>query len=89
MQTTLETLRTRLREVEDLHDARGLREGQEALSTRISEIEGCITVQHVREYMGRIIESRIGNSGGVIGETLRQCQLRLDQYAACLTDLRE
>ena len=84
--------RTRLREVEDLHDARGLREGQEALSTSISEIEECITVHHVCEYMRRIIliESRIGdNGGGVIGETLRQCQVRLDQCAAGLTDLRE
>ena len=51
----LETLTTRLREVEDLHDARGLREGQEALSTRISEIEKCIAVHHVREYTRRII----------------------------------
>ena len=48
-------------------------------------------MHHVREYMRRIIliESRIGNSGGVIGETLRQCQVRLGQYAAGLTDLRE
>ena len=90
MRANLETLRTRVREVEGLHDARGLREGQEALSTRISEIEECITVHHVREYMRRIILiERIGNSGGVIGETLRQCQVRLDQYAASLTDLRE
>ena len=80
-----------MREVEGLHDVRGLREGQEASSTRISEVEECITVHHVREYMCHIIliESRIGNSGGVIGETLRQCQVRLDQYAAGLTDLRE
>ena len=42
------------------------------MSTRISNIEECITVHPVHEYMRRIIliESRIGNSGGVIGDTL-------------------
>ena len=76
---------------EALQDVRGLREGQEALSTRISDIEECITVHNVCEYVRHIIliESHIGNSGGVIGETLRHCQVRLDQYAARLTDLRE
>ena len=75
----------------DLQDARRLREGQEAVSTRISDIEECVTVHHVHEYMRRIIliELRIGNSGGVIGDTLRQCQVKLDQCTTSLNDLRE
>ena len=47
------------------------------------------TVHHVREFMNRIIliEERIRVSGGVIGETLRECQIRLDQCAAGLANL--
>ena len=68
---------------------RELREGHEALSTRVSGVEECVTLHHVREYMRRIIliEERIEASGGAIGETLRECQVRLDQCTACLTDL--
>ena len=85
MRANLKTLRTRLGDAEDL------REGQETLSARIRDIEECITVHHVRENMRRIIllESRVGNSGGVIGDTLRQCQVRLDQCSDSLNDLRE
>ena len=44
---------------------------------------------HVREYMRRIIliEQRIGVCGGVIGETLREYKVRLDQCTAGLADL--
>ena len=80
-----ETLRTRLGDTEDL------REGPEALCTRIREVEECITVHHVHEYMRRIIliESRIGGSDGLRSEILRQCQVRFEQCAADLTDLRD
>ena len=72
--------------VEALPDLKELREGHEELSTRVSSVEECITVHHVREYTHRIItiEERIGGfSGcGVIGENIRQCRVMLDQ---CLT----
>ena len=47
---------------------RELHEGHEALSTRVSSVQGRITVHHVQECMRRIIlkEERIGVSGGVI-----------------------
>ena len=89
MQANLETLRTRVGDMEGLRDLRGLREGQQVLATRISEVEECISVHHVREFMRRImqIESRIGSTGGVIGDTLRHCLIRLDQCTASLDDL--
>ena len=66
---------------------RELREGQEALSTRVSSVEE--SVHHVREYMRRIIliEQRVGVNGGVIDETLRECKIRLDQCTAGLAYL--
>ena len=59
------------------------------LSTRVRRVVDCITVHHVREFMNRIklIEERIGVSGAVIGETHRECQMRLDQCAAGLANL--
>ena len=73
MQANLETLRTRIGQVADLRDAQGLREGQHMLATRLTEVEECISVHNVREFMRRImrIETQIGNTGGVIGETIR------------------
>ena len=68
----------------------GLREGQWALATRISEVEKCISVHHVREFMHRLLqlESRLGNTGGTIGDTLRNCVMKLDQCTAETEDLR-
>ena len=43
MQANLETLRTCLDQVADLRDAQGLREGQRTLTTRIAEVEDCIS----------------------------------------------
>ena len=91
MQANLETLRTRIVQVADLRDAQGLREGQRALSTRLAEVEECISVQNVREFMHRImrLEAQIGgNHGGVVGETIRSCLTRLDGQAVELEDLR-
>ena len=89
VQHNLEMLRSRVDGVEALRDMRELREGQEALSTRVRSVEECVTMHHVREFTHRIImiEERIGVSGGVIGETLRECQMRLDQCAAGLANL--
>ena len=82
-------LRSRINGVEALRDVRELREGHEALSTRVNSVEECVNVHHVREFTQRIIliEERIGVSGGVIGETLRECQERLNQCTAGLMDL--
>ena len=83
VQHDLELLRNRIAEIEDL------RVDQEALSTRVRSVEECITVHHVREFMHSIItiEGRIGVSGGVIGENLRECQMRLDQCVAGIANL--
>ena len=91
MPANLVTLRTRVGQVADLCDAQGLREGQHMLATRLNEVEECISVHNVREFTRRImrIESRIGSTGGVIGETVRTCFMRLDSQAADLEDLRE
>ena len=54
------------------------------LVARVSSVEECSNLHHVREFTRRIIviEERIGVNGGVIGETLRECKVRLDQRAA-------
>ena len=91
MQANLETLRTRVGQVADLRDAQGIREGQRVLSTRLAEVEECISVQNVREFMRRImrLEAQIGgNHGGVMGETVRSCLARLDGQAVELEDFR-
>ena len=90
-QANLETLKTRVEDIEGLGDVNGLCEGQQVLATRISEVGERISVQHVREFMRRIlhIESRVGSTGGVIGDTIRHCLIRLRQHAADLDDLRE
>ena len=73
-------------EGEIVRDTRDLRAGYEALCTRIGR---CITQHHVHEFMSRIIliETRIGTGGGVIGEILRQCQVRLFQCGTGLLEL--
>ena len=91
IQANLETLRTRLGQVADLRDAHGLREGQRTLTTRIAEVEECISVQNLRELMRRItrLEAQVGgNHGGVLGETIRACHLRLDSQTAVLKELQ-
>ena len=55
VQHDLDMLRSRVDGVAALHDMRELREGQEALATRVSSVEECITVHHVHEFMHRII----------------------------------
>ena len=45
MQAFLETLRIRVAQIADLRDAQGLREGQRALTARLTEMEECTSVQ--------------------------------------------
>ena len=73
-------------DVEGRRDLAGLHERRQVLATRISEVEECISVHRVREFMHRImhIETRIGSTGGVIGETIRNCLMRLDQQLLTL-----
>ena len=89
VQHDVERLRSRIDGVEALQDMRELHEGHEALSTRVRSVEECINLHRVREFVRRIIviEERIGVSGGVICETLRECKVRLDQCTAGLADL--
>ena len=89
MQANLETLRTCLSQVAvaDLRDAQGLREGQRMLTTRIAEVEDYISVQNLREFVCRImrLEAQVGwNHGGVLGEAIRSCHLRLDNQTAAI-----
>ena len=91
IQANLETLRTRLGQVADLRDAQGLREGQRMLTTRIAEVEDCISVQNLREFMRRImrLEAQVGgNHGGVLGEAIRACHLRLDSQTAAMEEFQ-
>ena len=48
IQANLETLRTRVGQIADLRDAQGLREGQRALTARLTEVEECTSVQTLR-----------------------------------------
>ena len=84
IQHNLELLRSRVAEVEDL--SRRPR-GSYRLESEV--LKSVLTVHHVREFMHRIItkEGRIGVSGGVIGEALRDCQVRLDQCVAGIANL--
>ena len=85
----METLRTRVGQIADLRDAQGLREGQQALTARLTEVEECSSVQTLRELMRRImrLEAQVGgNHGGVLGEAIRACHLRLDNQNSMLDD---
>ena len=89
MQANLETLRTRVGQIGDLCDAQGLREGQRSLTARLTEVEGCTSVQMLREFTHRImrLESLVGgNHGGVLGEATRACHLRLDNQNAMMDE---
>ena len=57
MQANLETLRTRIGQVAGLRDVHGLLEGQRSLTTRINEVEECIFVHNLREFMRRILHT--------------------------------
>ena len=73
MHANLETLRTRVGQIADLRDAQGLREGQRALTARLTEVEECNSAQTLREFMRRImrLEAQVGgNHGGVLGKPL-------------------
>ena len=82
-QANLETLRTRVGQIADLRNAQGLREGQRALTARLTEVEECTSVQTLREFVHRILRLEAlfcGNHGGIIGEAIRACNLRLDSH---------
>ena len=85
MQANLETLRTRVGQ-----NAQGLREGQRALTARLTEVEECTSVQTLCEFMHRImrLEALVGGShGGILGEAIRACNLRIDNHNAMMDDL--
>ena len=87
MQANLETLRTRVSQVADLRDAQSLLEGQRALTARLTEIKECTSIQTLREFMKRILRLETlvcGNHGGIIGETVRVCNMRLDNHKATM-----
>ena len=89
MQANLETLRTRVGQIADLRDAQGLREGQRALTARLTEVEECNSIQTLHEFMRRImrLEAQVGgNHGGVLGEAIRACHLRLDNHNVMMDD---
>ena len=89
MQANLETQRTRVGQIADLRDAQGPREGQRALTARLTEIEECTSVQTLREFMHRILRLEAlvcGNHGGTIGEAIRACDMRLDNHKATIDD---
>ena len=89
MEANLETLTTRSTQVADLRDAQGLREGQRALTARLTEMEECASVQTPREFMTKIlrIETLVcGDHGGIIGEAIRACNMRLDNHKATMDD---
>ena len=91
IQANLETLRTRVGQVADLRDAQGLREGQRTLTTSIAEVEECVSVQNLREFMRKImrLEAQVsGNHGGVLGEAIRACHLRLDNQNAMMEEFQ-
>ena len=86
VQHDVEILGSRIDGVEALRD---MHEGHEALSTRVNSVEECVSVHHVREFMQRIIliEEKDWGQWRVIGDTLSECYVRLDQCTAGLMDL--
>ena len=76
-------------QVADLRDAQGIREDHRALVARLTEVEECASVHTLREFMSKILrlESMLsGEHGGVIGETIRACNWRLDNHRATMDD---
>ena len=90
-QHDIEIPRSRVDGVEALRDIRELHDGQVALTTRVASVEESLRASHVSEFTRRIvfIEERIGFGGGVVTENIRECQVRLKQFAAGLEDLRD
>ena len=89
MEENIQTLRTRVTQIADLRNAQGLREGQRALTARLTEMEECTSIQTLREFMNRImrLEALVcGDHGGVIGEAIRACNRRLDNHKATMDD---
>ena len=89
LQANLETLRTPVGQTADRRDAQGLREGQRTLTARLAEVEECSSVQTLREFMHRImrLDAQVGgNHGGVLGEAIRACHVRLDNQNAIMDD---
>ena len=64
-----------------LRDAQGLREGQRALTARLTEVEECTSVQTLREFMRRAmrLEAQVGGNH-------RACHLRLDNQNAMMDE---
>ena len=68
-------------------DACGLREGQDTLSNRIRRFEESVSLRQVDDSLNRIarLETSVGH--GRIGESLRDCRVRMSQLEtglACL-----
>ena len=90
MEHNLETLRTRLTQVADLHDAQGIQEDHRALVARLNEVQECASVHTLREFTTKIhrLESMLtGEHGGVIGEAIRVCNRRIDHQQATLNNV--
>ena len=86
-----ETLRTRVTQVADLRDARGIRRDQDTIVARLNEVEEYASAHTFREFMSKIqrLESMlVGNGGGTLGDAIRVCSRRIDQQQILLDEMR-
>ena len=87
VQYSFELLRSRIDGIEANADAGGLREGQDNLSTRIRRFEESISVHQVNDFLNRIVRLETSVGHGQIGESRRDCRVRLNQLETGLTNL--
>ena len=73
--------------VEDNIDVRGLREGQNNLLNRVRRFKESIILHHVSESLNRIIRLEAGVGHGHVGESPRDCRVRMNQSEIGLTNL--
>ena len=86
-QYSFELLRSRIDRIEADTDARGLRNGQDSLSTRIRRFEEIISVHQVNDSWNRIVRLEASVGHGQVGESLRDCRVRVNQLEAGRTNL--
>ena len=79
IQFAFEQLRTRIDDVEASTHVRGLREGQDNLSSRIRRFKESISLHHVNESLNRIVRLEASVGHGHVSESLRECHVRLNQ----------
>ena len=89
VQLSVALLGNRIDDVEETTDARESCEGQSNLSARIRRFEETINLHQAHDSLNRIARLETSVGQGRIGESLRNCRVRMNQLEAGLTELEQ